>query len=170
MAVADVSSEGSFWSEADAKTGFKTITVLATPLRTGAEMVGVLEFVNRPGAPPYPPFTPEEMDRAAEFADAIARIVDAFELAELVETLFDRTIKSSLAAEKVGGDFDSDLSEWVNNTTAAPEHRDLMILWVSLRAIVGRGDAERELCRNLLESLARYTEKHSVTSVSYSGY
>jgi len=164
MAVADVSSEGSFWSEADAKTGFKTITVLATPLRTGAEMVGVLEFVNRPGDPPYPPFTPEEMDRAARFADAIARIIDALELAELVESLFDRTIKSSLSAESVGGDFDSDLREWVKNTAAAPQHRDLMILWVSLREIIGHGEAERELCRNLLESIARFTEQRSVSS------
>ena len=169
MAVADVSSEGSFWSEADAKTGFKTVTVLATPLRTGVEMVGVLEFVNRHGDPPYPPFTPEEMDRAAVFADAIARIIDALELAELVESLFDRTIKSSLA-ERVGGDFDSDLREWVKNTSAAPQHRDLMLLWISLREIVGRGDAERELCRSLLESLARFTEKQAAGGASYSGF
>src|SRR5256886_6559573 len=95
MAVNDVSEEGSFWSEADKKTGFKTVTLLATPLRTGNETIGVLEFVNRPGEPPYPPFTPEEMDRAAHFADAIARLVDACELAQLVESLFNRTIQAS---------------------------------------------------------------------------
>src|SRR2546430_11210663 len=95
MAVNDVSEEGSFWSEADKKTGFKTVTLLATPLRTRNETIGVLEFVNRPGEPPYPPFTPEEMDRAARFADAIARLVDACELAQLVESLFNRTIQAS---------------------------------------------------------------------------
>src|SRR5229473_628802 len=83
MAVADVSNEGSFWSEADRRTGFKTVTVLATPLRANGEMVGVLEFVNRPGDPPYPPFTPAEMDRGSRFADAIARLVDAYEIAQL---------------------------------------------------------------------------------------
>jgi signal transduction protein with GAF and PtsI domain len=57
MAVADVYDEGSFWSEADLRTGFKTVTVVATPLRVGSEVIGVLEFVNRPGEPPYPPFT-----------------------------------------------------------------------------------------------------------------
>src|SRR3954468_6513274 len=46
MAVADVAQEGSFWSEADRRTGFKTITLLATPLRAENELVGVLEFVN----------------------------------------------------------------------------------------------------------------------------
>ncbi|PWT79532.1 MAG: hypothetical protein C5B44_06750, partial [Acidobacteria bacterium] len=78
-------------------------------------------------------------------------------------------IKSSLA-ERVGGDFDSDLREWVKNTSAAPQHRDLMLLWISLREIVGRGDAERELCRSLLESLARFTERQSGGSASYSGF
>src|SRR5260370_19069095 len=80
MAVADVSHEGSFWSEADRRTGFKTITLLATPLRDHGEMVGVLEFVNRPGEPPYPPFTPAEMDRGSRFADPIAPRVEAYEL------------------------------------------------------------------------------------------
>src|SRR5437667_12486332 len=60
MAVHDVSEEGSFWSHADEKTGFKTVTLLATPLRTRNETIGVLEFVNRPGDPPYPPFTPKK--------------------------------------------------------------------------------------------------------------
>src|SRR4030088_3121351 len=98
MAVADVSNEGSFWSEADRRTGFKTVTVLATPLRANAEMVGVLEFVNRPGDPPYPPFTPAEMDSASRFADAIARLVDAFEIAQLVELLFDYSVKASMSS------------------------------------------------------------------------
>ena len=41
MAVNDVSSEGSFWSGADEAVGFKTVTLLATPLRTGPNL-GVL--------------------------------------------------------------------------------------------------------------------------------
>ncbi|MDQ3820131.1 MAG: GAF domain-containing protein, partial [Acidobacteriota bacterium] len=88
IAVADVSKEGSFWSEADKQTGFKTVTLLATPLRAGDETVGVLEFVNRAGDPPYEPFSPEEMDMAAYFADAIAILVDAHETAGLLENFF----------------------------------------------------------------------------------
>src|SRR5947209_6276921 len=102
MAVNDVSEEGSFWSQADKKTGFKTVTLLATPLRTRNETIGVLEFVNRPGEPPYPPFTPEEMDRAARFADSIAHLVDAHELAVLVESLFNRSIKAIINSGETG--------------------------------------------------------------------
>jgi GAF domain-containing protein len=168
MAVSDVSSEGSFWSEADKKTGFKTITLLATPLRTGNEAVGVLEFVNRPGAPPYPPFTPEEMDQAAYFADAIARIIDAHEIAELVESLFDRSLKTLVAETEGRGDSASDLREWANSMDSSPEHRDMLLLWISVREIFSRSDADRELCRDLLEALARFTEKRSAASMSYS--
>ncbi len=166
MAVNDVSAEGSFWSGADKAIGFKTITLLATPLRTGNETIGVLEFVNRPGEPPYPPFTPEEMDRAAHFADTIAHLLNSYELAVLVESLFDRTIKISAAAGETG-ESDNELREWMKSKEAAPEHRDLLLLAISLREIVGRGQAEREMCRDLLETLARFTAKHSASSPSY---
>jgi GAF domain-containing protein len=166
MAVNDVSSEGSFWSGADKAIGFKTITLLATPLRTGNETIGVLEFVNRPGEPPYPPFTPEEMDRAAHFADTIAHLLDSYELAVLVESYFDRIIKASLPSGESGAG-ENELREWMKSTDAAPEHRDLLLLAISLREIVGRGQAEREMCRDLLETLARFTAKNSASSSSY---
>ena len=166
MAVNDVSSEGSFWSGADKAVGFKTITLLATPLRSGNETIGVLEFVNRPGEPPYPPFTPEEMDRAAQFADTIAHLLNSYELAVLVESLFDRIIKTS-AESGESGQADNELREWLKSSDAAPEHRDLLLLAVSLREIVGRGQAEREMCRDLLETLARFTAKNSASSSSY---
>jgi GAF domain-containing protein len=166
MAVNDVSSEGSFWSGADKAIGFKTITLLATPLRTGNETIGVLEFVNRPGDPPYPPFTPEEMDRAARFADTIAHLLSAYELAVLIESLFDRSVKATVGASETGKG-ENELREWLKSTDAAPEHRDLLLQVISLREIVGRGEAEREMCRDLLETLARFTEKNSASSSSY---
>jgi hypothetical protein len=160
MAVADVSNDGSFWSEADRRTGFKTITVLATPLRANGEMVGVLEFINRPGDPPYPPFTPAEMDSGSRFADAIARLVDAYEVAQLVESLFNYSLKTSATATSPANR-ENDLREWLEHSSAAGEHRDLLMLWVSLREIVTRGGAEREFCRNLLEMIARFTAGRS---------
>jgi hypothetical protein len=160
MAVSDASSEGSFWSEADRLTGFKTITVLATPLQANGEMVGVLEFINRPGDPPYPPFTPAEMDSGSRFADAIARLVDAYEIAQLVESLFNYSIKASATATSPGIR-ENDLLEWLAQSPAAAEHRDLLMLWVSLREIVNRGGAEREFCRDLLAMISRFTNRQS---------
>ena len=166
MAVADVSNEGSFWSEADRRTGFKTITLLATPLQANGEMVGVLEFVNRPGDPPYPPFTPAEMDSASRFADAIAQFVDAHEIAQLVESLFNYSLKTSQTASSPGIR-ESDLREWLERSPAAAEHRDLLLLWVSLREIVTRGGAERKFCRDLLEMIAQFTKGQSGDGASF---
>jgi hypothetical protein len=160
MAVGDVSQEGSFWSEADRRTGFKTVTLLATPLRADGEMVGVLEFVNRPGEPPYHSFTPAEMDNGSRFADAIARLVDAYEIAQLVESLFDYSVKESLQSSAPGAR-ESDLRQWLEQTPAAAGHRDLVMLWASLRDIVGRGASEREFCRDLLELTARFVKGRS---------
>jgi len=157
MAVADVAQEGSHWSEADKRTGFKTVTLLATPLRGENELVGVLEFVNRPGDPPYPPFKPQEMDRAARFAEPLARLVEAYEMAQLIESLFNFSIRTSLtmrsyeqrqAAER----------EWLASNPVVGAHRDLLTMWLALRDIFNSGDAERKLCRELLESVERFAQ------------
>ncbi|HJZ79994.1 MAG TPA: GAF domain-containing protein [Pyrinomonadaceae bacterium] len=160
MAVADVEQEGSFWSEADKRTGFKTVTLLATPLRGENELVGVLEFVNRDGDPPYPPFTPAEMDRAARFAEPIARLVEAYEIAQLVESLFNFQIRSSLTTKSHAQRQDEE-REWLATNSSVGAHRDLLTIWLSLRDIINSGDAERKLCRELLESVERFAQNRS---------
>jgi GAF domain-containing protein len=171
MAVADVAQEETFYAEVDRATGYSTQTILATPLRVGGETIGVLEFVNRLGNPPYQPFTPDEMDKAAHFADAIATLVDAHETAGLVETLFERSIKTGEgSAMGVGQRKKSDLIKWLDKVRSAPEHRDLISLAVRLRDIANRGDAERALCREVLEALDRFTQKQSASGAGYFGF
>jgi transcriptional regulator with GAF, ATPase, and Fis domain len=171
MAVADVAQEETFYAEVDRATGYSTQTILATPLRVGDETVGVLEFVNRLGEPPYRPFTPDEMDSAAHFADAIATLVDALETAGLVETLFERSVNTDKKSEtKSGKGNDNDLLNWLDKVRSAPEHRDLIALAVRLRDIATRGDAERALCREVLEALDRFTQKKSASGIGYLGF
>jgi transcriptional regulator with GAF, ATPase, and Fis domain len=171
VAVADVAQDETFYAEVDRATGYSTQTILATPLRVEDETVGVLEFVNRLGDPPYQPFTPEEMDKAAHFADAIATLVDAHETAGLVEMLFERSVKASGKGEgKSGQRKGDDLLKWLKNVRSAPEHRDLLMLAIRLRDIAGRGDAERALCRDVLEALDRFTGKKSASSLGYYGF
>ena len=160
MAVADVAQEGSFWSEADRRTGFKTVTLLATPLRGENEIVGVLEFVNRPGDPPYPPFTPGEMDRAARLAEPIGRLVEAHEMAQLIESLFNFSIRTSLAMKTYAQRQEAE-EEWLATNPAAGAHRDLLTIWLALRDIINSGSAERKLCRELLESIERFAQSKS---------
>jgi hypothetical protein len=110
------------------------------------------------------------MDQAAYFADAIARVIDAHEIAELIESLFDRTLKT-IAAETDGeADSANELLAWAEKVDTSPEHRDLLLLWVSVREIFSRGDADRELCREVLEALARFAKKRSASSMKYSEF
>lgn len=170
MAV-DVSQDPNFYPEVDSATGYRTLITLATPLRVGAEVVGVLQFVNRPGweymaeGTPAEAFTPDEMEKAAYFADAIAALVDAHETAGMVETLFELSIKSAAGGEDAG----EAVRKWLSRVRTAPEHKDLITLAISLRDIASRGDAERQLCRELLDSLARYTERGAL-STTYTGF
>jgi signal transduction protein with GAF and PtsI domain len=167
VAVADAAQEETFYAEVDRATGYSTQILLATPLRAAGEMVGVLEFVNRLGEPPYQPFSPEEMDQAAHFADAIGTLVDAHETSGLIEALLERSVKNIALTNRAGETQGVDLHRWLKSMRSAPEHKDLMQMAIALRDIAGRGDAERELCREVLEALARFTEKRSSLSTSY---
>lgn len=176
MVVADVHRESAFYEEVDRMTGYTTQTILATPLQVNGETVGVLEFINRLGRAPYEPFSPNEMDWAARFADAIATLVDAHETAGLVEMLFRRTMQSmseeaaaeektttqrskSASRKRRAAGESEDLQRWISMVRAAPEPRELLSLAGSLREVASRGDAERRLCRDILNGLARWTEE-----------
>jgi transcriptional regulator with GAF, ATPase, and Fis domain len=166
MVVAD--SEGRIWRGADQKTGFETKTVLATPLRVEDEIVGVLEFVNRTGD--QASFSPADMDQAAHFADAIATLVDAHERASLVEKLFERLI-GGLRGNSDGEIYSrKKLRRWLSEMRSAPEHRDLIQIAVALRDVAARGDAERELCREMLDALSRFTERTGSHTTGYFSY
>lgn len=167
MAVADVAQEETFYAEVDKKTGYSTQTILATPLRVDGELIGVLEFVNRVGEPPFEPFTPDEMDKAAHYAEAIATLVDAHEVSCLIETLFVRMVESVKNKETVD---EKELKRWLREVRTAPEHRDMMAMAVALREVASRGDAERKFCRDAIEALARYTAKSSGAGVSFLKY
>jgi signal transduction protein with GAF and PtsI domain len=184
MVVADVHNESAFYPEIDRMTGYTTQTILATPLQVNGETVGVLEFVNRLGLPPHEAFSPNEMDWAARFADAIAMLVDAHESAGLVEMLFKRTVESAIkdaakgATKGVGkgaakggkrgaGSEAKNLQQWLKRVRAAPEHQDLVALAISLQDIASRGENERRLCRDILNGLARWTDARISTGANY---
>lgn len=153
MAVADVVGEETFYAEVDRKTGYSTQTLLATPLRYDGEVIGVLEYVNRRGEPPYEPFTPEEMDKAAIYAEAVASLVNAYTSAKLVRDLGQKVISTD-------EDFEiEDVRAWLHDLRSSEEHRERMELAVMLREVAGRGEAERQLCREILDALLKFSRR-----------
>lgn len=159
MAVADVGEEQSFYADVDKQTGYSTQTILATPLRHNGEVIGVLEYINRRGDPPYEPFSPAEMDKAAVFAEAIASLVSAHESARLFRELGDKIVSSDEMAEDI-----QVIRNWLGNLRDSAEHREMMDLAVLIRELASRGDAERRLCRDMIESILKYSDSNSDTS------
>ena len=121
-------------------------------------MIGVLEYINRPGEPPHAPFTPDEMDKAALFADAIASLVNAYESAKLFRDLGEKVVGTD---EEMNID---SVRSWLADLRSSGEHREMMDLAVLIREIESRGEAERKLCREVLESVLRFSEGRSDTS------
>ncbi len=157
MVVSDVGGEETFYAEVDKATGYSTQMMLATPLRHNDEVIGVLEYINRAGPPPWEPFTPAEMDKAALCADAIASLVNAYESAKLFRDLGER-LMSDQGAE-LGA-----VREWLAGIRDTAEHKEMMELAVLLRELASRGDAERAMCRELLDAVLRYSDSRSETS------
>lgn len=158
MVVSDVGEEQSFYAEVDRSTGYSTEMMLATPLRYKDEVIGVLEFVNRRGEPPYKPFSPDDMDRAALCAEAIASIVNAYESAKLFHQFGDKLFANNAEFDLV------EMRAWVSGVRESAQHREMMELALMLREFAARGESERTLCRELLESILRFSDEGHKTS------
>jgi len=153
MAITDVGEEESFYAEVDKKTGYSTQTILATPLNYNGEVIGVLEYVNRIGEPPFAAFTPDEMDNASLYADAIASLVNTYEFAKIF-----RDLSSKLFSENDQMNF-TEVREWLGNQRDSTEHREMIDLAVLLREVASRGEAERQMCREVLEAVLNFVVK-----------
>jgi signal transduction protein with GAF and PtsI domain len=158
MAVADAGEEETFYAEVDKQTGYSTQTILATPLRHNGEVIGVLEYINRIGDPPFEAFTPIEMDKAALFAEAVASLVNAYELAKLFRELGDKMVEG----EKIA--IYTEVREWLSKLRSAAEHKEMLDLAILIREIASRGEAEREMCRELLEAIVKFSDSKNETS------
>lgn len=157
MVVSDVGGEETFYAEVDKATGYSTQMMLATPLRHNDEVIGVLEYINRSGPPPWEPFTPAEMDKAALCADALASLVSAYESAKLFRDLGERLMSED-------SDALVDVRAWLSGVRDSAEHKEMMELALLLRELASRGDAERAMCRELLDAVLRFSDTRSETS------
>ena len=158
MALTDVGEEDTFYAAVDQQTGYSTQTILAAPLRHDGEVIGVLEYVNRIGESPFEPFTSDEMDKVALFAEAIASLVNAYESAKLFRDLTDKMLSEP---EKMR--FEA-VREWLGGLRETTEHKEMLDLAVVVREIAGRGTAERRLCKEVLESILRFSDEGAETS------
>ena len=158
MAVADVGEEDSFYAEVDRQTGYSTNSILATPLRHNGEVIGVLEYVNRIGDSATNTFTTQEMDKATLFAEVIASLVNSYESANILRDLTEKILFNQETIDV------SDIRRWLENLRDGNEHKEMLDLAILVREIATRGDSERQMCREILESVLRFSNSQTDTS------
>lgn len=158
MAITDVGEEDSFYAEVDRQTGYSTQTILATPLRYNGEIIGVLEYINRIGEPPFESFTSDEMDKSALFAEAIASLVNAYETAKLFRDLSYKMVSSE---EMVRFE---EMRDWLNNVRDSAEHKEMIELGLMVREIANRGEAERKMSIKILDAVLQFSDNQAETS------
>jgi sigma-B regulation protein RsbU (phosphoserine phosphatase) len=83
--VNDVVSDPRFFNDIDSKSSFKTRNVIAIPLTAADEKIGVLEVLNKAGAPG---FTEEEHHLLRSIADEIAFAIRNARLFEFLADLY----------------------------------------------------------------------------------
>lgn len=155
MTISDVGQEETFYAEVDKQTGFSTQTILATPLQYEGNIIGVLEYINRIGEPPFEPFSPEEMDKAAIYAEAIASLANAYESAKLFKELGDQMLSSDEAMSV------QEIRDWLKGLRDTNDHKEMIDLAVSVRELALRGKVERKLCKEILESILSYADNNT---------
>ena len=118
-------------------------------------MIGVLEYINRKGNPPYAPFTPEEMDLAAIYADTIAVLVNATLAGKLSARFSQKLSESDETPDSAA------LVEWISELRGKDEHKELLKLAVLVKEIANGGERSRKLCLEVLQSIADFNKKES---------
>ena len=95
-------------------------------------------------------------------SDAIASLVNAYNAAKLLRQLSDKVITSDNEPNI------AEIRDWLSSIRESSDHHERMELAVMLREIAERGDAERQLCRELLDAILRFSS--SKDEVSYLSY
>lgn len=88
--VSDTSSDNRFSARIDSITDFKTDSIIAVPLRSGDDTIGVIELINEPNTRHFTPFDMNVLATIADFAGI------AIEKAYYLQTLKKLTIMDHL--------------------------------------------------------------------------
>jgi GAF domain-containing protein len=83
--INDVDSDPRFFSDIDSRSSFKTRNMIAVPLTAEDEKIGVLEVINKAGAPG---FTEEEHHLLRSIADEIAFAIRNAKMFEFLANLY----------------------------------------------------------------------------------
>jgi hypothetical protein len=62
----------------------------------------------------------------------------------------------------------SEVRQWLKDLRSASEHKEMLDLAILIRELASRGEAEREMCREVLEAIVKFSDSRSkISFLSY---
>lgn len=156
MAVSDVQQDERWAAEIGEQVGYIPESILCVPLFYEDGVIGVLELLDKEGAPSF-----DEGDIAtlSLFANQAAVAIEQSRVQESAGALV-ASILRSVVAEGNGGELDESLEADIREFGASLEEDELFRRSLRLADLVqeiGRaGDKELDACQQILESFAAY--------------
>ena len=158
MAVADAAKRKIFYAEVDKQTGYSTQTILATPLNHNGEIICVWNTSTASANRPLKPLRPKKWTPPPSMPKPSLRWSARMKHRKVLRIWaikFFRLINISSFRK---------CADWLKNLRNGDEHREMLDLAILIREIARRGNAEREMCREILESVLRYSDNRNETS------
>lgn len=155
MAVSNVQQDARFNQEFAESTGYIPKAILAAPLLLGQRVIGVMEVLDKNGAPS---FDLQDMELLTIFARQAAIAIDQ---AQLHDELGDALAQGLARLAEAHGAGDSE--QLIDILTAAPRHTpaDVLELAALFSDIAALGTVERRACIQILEVFSQYHRRKS---------
>lgn len=155
MAIADAGRDPRHASDIAQQIGYYPESILCVPLFSGDRLTGVLELLDKEGAPA---FTAADMHTLGLFANQAAVAIEQSRTHRTFGALLGDLLRAS------GGDSSARLAERARRFAAQIEAEDTaagqaLDLAALVQEIVWRGERERVACRAILRAFADYVRQ-----------
>jgi GAF domain-containing protein len=155
MAVADAAQDARQASDIAEATGYIPKSILCVPLIYGERVVGVLELLDKIGAPS---FGAHDLDTLALFANQAAVAIEQSRARGHLGSLLTDLLRSDDGQRAMQSRAEAFAARLDSEDT---DFREALNLARLVNQIVWQGDEERRLCRSLLQSFADYLTRRS---------
>ena len=148
MAVSDVQQDPRFAQKTAEKTGYVPRSILAMPLVYDERVIGVIEVLDKISAPS---FGLQDMELLGLFARQAAIAIHGARQYELLGAALVRGLQ-----DLVGSEGSAELQEALARRPGQDQVADLLELAGLFHSIGELGQAERQVCRQILAAFAEY--------------
>jgi GAF domain-containing protein len=154
MAISDVERDPRLAPDIAGAIGYMPQSILCVPLSYNGRITGVLEFLDKEGAPS---FSAKDMEILGLFANQAAVAIEQSRTHQNLVALMSEVLASlGGVAEERKARLAAGAPAFAHRVEADPAYADALDLARLVQEIVWQGDAERRACQGILEQFAAY--------------